>query len=163
MAAIGDVELKEIYDFAVKLGRNAGNMLMDAARSRFGDGEAAGTTLEYAEKENAVDLVTQTDEGTETAPDEKETTGNMERMGETQNCTVEPPAANTSAKSRRGEVYSHLCCREVPHTQVSSRHSGRFTWPPAYTTRPPTDLSAKRRILPVPPASTLSTTTQPGS
>lgn len=60
-------ELDEIYAFAVELGKKAGQMLMDAAKLRMGgeEGETAieGKELETVEKMNAVDLVTETDEG----------------------------------------------------------------------------------------------------
>ncbi|TEA16101.1 Protein QA-X [Colletotrichum sidae] len=57
MADISDNELREIYDFAVQLGKDAGAMLMKAARSRF-DGSASQV---FTEKESSVDLVTKTD------------------------------------------------------------------------------------------------------
>ncbi|KAI8159085.1 hypothetical protein K4K49_003070 [Colletotrichum sp. SAR 10_70] len=57
MADISDAELREIYDFAVQLGKDAGAMLMTAARSRFDGGDAQV----FTEKENSVDLVTKTD------------------------------------------------------------------------------------------------------
>jgi myo-inositol-1(or 4)-monophosphatase len=61
MATVSKEQLDHIYAFAVQLGKDAGNMLMDAAKSRFG---SAGRTEEVlAEKENAVDIVTKTDEG----------------------------------------------------------------------------------------------------
>jgi myo-inositol-1(or 4)-monophosphatase len=59
-AASGD-RLDEVYAFAVQLGKDAGNMLMDAARSRFGDAGQTGQVVE--EKDSAVDIVTKTDEG----------------------------------------------------------------------------------------------------
>ncbi|KAJ0306412.1 hypothetical protein COL516b_004871 [Colletotrichum fioriniae] len=58
MADISDAELREIYDFAVQLGKEAGEMLMTAARSRWGSG---GETQAFTEKDNSVDLVTKTD------------------------------------------------------------------------------------------------------
>lgn len=61
MSDISDQELGEIYAFAVQLGKDAGKMLMDAARSRFSEGESREQA--YTEKDNAVDLVTKTDEG----------------------------------------------------------------------------------------------------
>lgn len=61
MADISDAELREIYDFAVQLGKDAGAMLMTAARSRFDGGDAQV----FTEKENSVDLVTKTDTGAE--------------------------------------------------------------------------------------------------
>ena len=61
MAEISDQELGEIYTFAIQLGKDAGKILMDTARSRFSDG--ASQELAYTEKDNAVDLVTKTDEG----------------------------------------------------------------------------------------------------
>lgn len=68
---ITEAELDEIYAFAVQLGKDAGNLLMEAARSRFSsnshnashDDEPA--TQEFTEKDSAVDIVTQTDEDVE--------------------------------------------------------------------------------------------------
>lgn len=62
MSEVSDQELKEIYDFALKLGKDAGSMLMDAARRRM-QGTGATTSVSYVEKENSVDLVTKTDHG----------------------------------------------------------------------------------------------------
>lgn len=59
-AQISEKELDEIYAFAVQLGKDAGKMLMDAARLRMASGGAAH---ESVEKENAVDIVTKTDTG----------------------------------------------------------------------------------------------------
>lgn len=61
MIEITDSQLGEIYAFAVRLGKDAGNMLMDAARSRFGDAAQGGQA--FTEKDSAVDIVTKTDEG----------------------------------------------------------------------------------------------------
>ncbi|OHF04633.1 inositol monophosphatase [Colletotrichum orchidophilum] len=58
MADISDAELREIYDFAVQLGKEAGELLMTAAKSRWGSG---GETQAFKEKDNSVDLVTKTD------------------------------------------------------------------------------------------------------
>jgi len=55
-------ELDEIYAFAIQLGKDAGKMLMDAAKARYAD-DRAPAELEQVEKMNAVDIVTQTDEG----------------------------------------------------------------------------------------------------
>ncbi|KAI1333911.1 inositol monophosphatase [Xylariaceae sp. FL0016] len=63
MPEISDQELGEIYAFAVQLGKDAGNMLMDFAKARWGDqgvGEQA-----FSEKDNAVDIVTKADEDVE--------------------------------------------------------------------------------------------------
>ncbi|EQB52596.1 hypothetical protein CGLO_07764 [Colletotrichum gloeosporioides Cg-14] len=57
MADISDAEVRDIYDFAVQLGKDAGAMLMKAARSRFDGADAQA----FTEKENSVDLVTKTD------------------------------------------------------------------------------------------------------
>jgi myo-inositol-1(or 4)-monophosphatase len=54
-------DLDEIYGFAVQLGKDAGKMLMDAAKLRMGGGTKE--QKEHVEKENAVDLVTEIDEG----------------------------------------------------------------------------------------------------
>lgn len=53
-----DVNIDEAYLFALQLGKDAGQMVMDAAQRRMaGDGGVS------VEKENAVDLVTKTDTG----------------------------------------------------------------------------------------------------
>lgn len=67
MAALPRKDLDEIYAFAIHLGKSAGRMLQDAANLRMG---AAPNTTPHAssapvEKENAVDLVTETDEAVE--------------------------------------------------------------------------------------------------
>ncbi|KAJ5576698.1 Inositol monophosphatase [Penicillium sp. DV-2018c] len=56
-------ELDEIYAFAIDLGRKAGNLLMERAEQRM-SGENGGSNT-FEEKENAVDIVTQTDEDVE--------------------------------------------------------------------------------------------------
>ena len=61
MAQISDAQLVEIYEFAVRLGKDAGNLLMDCAKSRLGD--AGQTGLAFDEKDSSVDIVTKTDEG----------------------------------------------------------------------------------------------------
>jgi myo-inositol-1(or 4)-monophosphatase len=54
-------QLDEIYAFAVDLGRKAGDLLLERIdRQIASDGETAYT---YTEKDNAVDIVTQTDKG----------------------------------------------------------------------------------------------------
>jgi len=64
MTATGSDGLDEVYAFAVQLGKDAGNMLMDAARERIGD---AGQSEQFTEeKDSAVDIVTKTDEGMST-------------------------------------------------------------------------------------------------
>ncbi|KFA53330.1 hypothetical protein S40293_06661 [Stachybotrys chartarum IBT 40293] len=63
MAEISDQELADIHAFAVQLGKDAGDMLMRALQQRMagdrGDGRAA--EVQYVLKENAVDIVTKTD------------------------------------------------------------------------------------------------------
>ena len=58
-AALDDSELDKIYSFAVQLAKQAGQMLLDAVDAR--SGQTGGAS--HVEKESAVDLVTQTDEG----------------------------------------------------------------------------------------------------
>lgn len=58
-------ELDEIYAFAIDLGRKAGNMLMERVDERVSGTEGSNT---FEEKENAVDIVTQTDEGDQPVP-----------------------------------------------------------------------------------------------
>lgn len=57
--SLSDAELDDIHDFAVQLAKDAGRMLLQAVDARSGKTGHAGD----AEKESAVDLVTQTDEG----------------------------------------------------------------------------------------------------
>ncbi len=58
-----DKELKDIYDFALDLGRRAGKILVDGVEKR--TGAASGRDMgSQVEKMNAVDIVTQTDLGT---------------------------------------------------------------------------------------------------
>lgn len=54
-------ELKEIYDFALSLGRRAGQILLDGVDKRCG--EESGRWQAQAEKDSAVDIVTQADLG----------------------------------------------------------------------------------------------------
>lgn len=61
--SISTEELDEIYTFAIQLGKDAGQMLMTAAESRFGDANAPGREQQSVEKDSSVDIVTQTDEG----------------------------------------------------------------------------------------------------
>lgn len=59
---ISDKELDEIYAFAIQLGKDAGKMLMDRATLRM-SGPSGQEEQKFEEKENAVDIVTQTDTG----------------------------------------------------------------------------------------------------
>lgn len=59
MTQISGQELDEIYAFAVDLGKRAGRLLLDGVNRRIdGSQEQA-----FVEKDNAVDIVTKTDEG----------------------------------------------------------------------------------------------------
>lgn len=62
MASLSQNELDSIYAFAVDLGKQAGQMLVDAAQVRIDGGNATQDEKEHVQKENAVDLVTETDE-----------------------------------------------------------------------------------------------------
>lgn len=62
MPTISQEELDGIYAFAVDLGKKAGQMLTDAAQIRIDGGSASSEQKEHVQKENAVDLVTETDE-----------------------------------------------------------------------------------------------------
>lgn len=62
LTAEPDLDLDEIYAFAVQLGKDAGKMLMEAAQLRF-DGSSPQDAL--VEKDSSVDIVTQTDEDVE--------------------------------------------------------------------------------------------------
>ncbi|KAI4718854.1 inositol monophosphatase [Aureobasidium sp. EXF-10727] len=57
--------LKEIYDFAVQLAKDAGRMLMDGVEARCGNDSVAGVQQAQVEKDSSVDIVTQTDEDVE--------------------------------------------------------------------------------------------------
>ena len=63
MSDISDDQLSEVYAFAVQLGKDAGEMLMKAARTRFETQSGPSTTVSYVEKDNSVDIVTKTDNG----------------------------------------------------------------------------------------------------
>lgn len=65
-----ETELDEIYSFAIQLAKEAGQKLLDAVDARLGQtGTITGTitggggAVGHVEKESAVDLVTETDEG----------------------------------------------------------------------------------------------------
>lgn len=65
-----ETELDEIYSFAIQLAKEAGQKLLDAVDARLGRASTiTGTTtggggaVGHVEKESAVDLVTETDEG----------------------------------------------------------------------------------------------------
>ncbi|KAM0271877.1 hypothetical protein ACHAQH_008940 [Verticillium albo-atrum] len=63
MADISDAELHEIYEFAVQLGKDAGDLLMTFAMARFTGGAQGEQAFE--EKDNAVDIVTKVDQDME--------------------------------------------------------------------------------------------------
>ena len=58
-----DEELREIYDFALNLGRLAGRILLDGVEKRCNGSEGRETSDIHVEKMNAVDIVSQTDYG----------------------------------------------------------------------------------------------------
>lgn len=63
-----ETELDEIYSFAIQLAKEAGQKLLDAVDARLGRASTGTTTggggaVGHVEKESAVDLVTETDEG----------------------------------------------------------------------------------------------------
>lgn len=59
---MSDEELKELYSFALDLGRRAGKILRDGVDMRCGD-SAGRTEIQQEQKVNSVDIVTQTDLG----------------------------------------------------------------------------------------------------
>jgi myo-inositol-1(or 4)-monophosphatase len=61
MSSFSQPQLDEIYLFAVQLGKDAGKILLERAQERFQGHDQKVQT--HVEKANAVDLVTQTDEG----------------------------------------------------------------------------------------------------
>ncbi|KAF2086679.1 inositol monophosphatase [Saccharata proteae CBS 121410] len=64
MGELTQAELDDMYAFAVNLGKEAGKLLLDAAKLRFGDARPQEQQASV-EKDSAVDLVTQTDEDVE--------------------------------------------------------------------------------------------------
>lgn len=56
---LSEEELSEIYEFAIQLGKDAGQMLLDGQFARMGGGAA----LASVEKDSSVDIVTKTDTG----------------------------------------------------------------------------------------------------
>lgn len=54
-----DLNLDEIYQFALRLGKDAGRLLQEAAQRRM----SGDVLLDEEEKLNSVDIVTKTDEG----------------------------------------------------------------------------------------------------
>lgn len=62
MAELSREELDEVHAFAIWLGKEAGKMLMSGARVRMEDERASTEEKDHVQKENAVDLVTETDE-----------------------------------------------------------------------------------------------------
>ena len=62
MKSLSQDELDDIYAFAIELGKAAGKMLMDAAQLRISGEVSTHEEKEHVQKENAVDLVTETDE-----------------------------------------------------------------------------------------------------
>ncbi|CAM1511953.1 Fc.00g094660.m01.CDS01 [Cosmosporella sp. VM-42] len=65
MAEMNDQELADVYAFAVQLGKDAGAMLMAAARRRIDGDSNSSSSVSYVEKENSVDIVTKTDHDVE--------------------------------------------------------------------------------------------------
>ncbi|KAL6166530.1 hypothetical protein ACJQWK_07875 [Exserohilum turcicum] len=65
MTELSRAELDGIYAFAVELGKQAGKMLMDAAQGRINAENASTEEKEHTQKENEVDLVTETDKNVE--------------------------------------------------------------------------------------------------
>ena len=61
MTDISAAELSEIYTFAIQLGKDAGKILLDGLERRRSGQDAREALIE---KLNAVDIVTQTDNGT---------------------------------------------------------------------------------------------------
>lgn len=69
-AILTETELDEIYSFAIQLAKEAGQKLLDAVDARLsrastgtGTTTGGGGAVGHVEKESAVDLVTETDEG----------------------------------------------------------------------------------------------------
>ncbi|KAH9810067.1 Protein qutG [Teratosphaeria destructans] len=65
MASPSDVDLDEIYRFALQLAKDSGKILDDGWRTRCSSSSGNGEAMIHTEKDSAVDLVTQTDEDVE--------------------------------------------------------------------------------------------------
>ncbi|KAM0814204.1 putative QA-X protein [Seiridium cardinale] len=63
MSELSSAELDDIYAFAVRLGKDAGELLMSFARSRWSSDKAP--TQAFSEKDSSVDIVTKADEDVE--------------------------------------------------------------------------------------------------
>ena len=63
MEAFSDKELDEIYEFAIKVAKDAGALLKAAANPELRRSQTSNAASAFAEKDNAVDIVTQTDHG----------------------------------------------------------------------------------------------------
>ena len=63
MVEMLDAELEEIYQYAVQLGKDAGKILINAIERRREGPGVNGEEEQLTEKLNAVDIVTQTDNG----------------------------------------------------------------------------------------------------
>lgn len=61
--SISPKDLDQIYAFAIQLGKDAGQMLLDGVEKRCGDGGGGLEADEHVEKMNAVDIVTKMDNG----------------------------------------------------------------------------------------------------
>jgi hypothetical protein len=94
MSEVLEDELEEVYQFAIGLGKASGKILLEGIeRRRVTTDDGA---QEAIEKLNAVDIVTQTDNGMHPAP--------SARMGKCGRLTL----------SRRGSIYSLCNPKQVP-------------------------------------------------
>lgn len=98
-------QLDEVYQFALDLGKKAGQMLLDGMHSRMTGSDAPHTgdantsnNLAFTEKDNAVDIVTQVDEG---------------------QFSNDPDSIFLlNQVNRRGTIYPYSYPDEIPNTQV---------------------------------------------
>lgn len=68
MDAPDNTELDDIHAFAIRLGKDAGKVLMDAVKRRTNPDENEKNSMSVDEKESSVDIVTKTDHGTCSCP-----------------------------------------------------------------------------------------------
>ena len=103
MSHLSQQDLDEIYAFAVDLGRKAGQLLLESVEKRI----AGNWDQEVEEKENAVDIVTQTDEGILLFT-----------------LLIDGNGANHGSTNRGRRVHQECASREISLSQVSSFANG---------------------------------------
>ena len=100
-------ELDEIYAFAVDLGRKAGKLLMEHVDQRISGSE--GHLQKFEEKDNSVDIVTQTDEGKQWSSPNTIHPNAHEIIQTSNNSSLTLSRANTQITSSSDFFLQHAC------------------------------------------------------